>query len=141
MSGPIGNGRNGGCISRLAGKRATTWKKPHRRQPIDALQQPFEALGSGAHAAMYGSHWPQDWLSSVSVPDILRRCDCGWPKKTACHVLVMQCRTYEKQRPRAEPIRKTGSKDFRVILISVASARAAARWFVRPPTLWHIGVI
>ena len=46
-------------------------EKPHRRQPIDALQQPFEALGSGAHAAMYGSHWPQDWLSSVSVPDIL----------------------------------------------------------------------
>jgi hypothetical protein len=69
-----------------------------------------------------------DWLSSIDVPDVLPRCDCGWFRETARHV-VMHCPTYQQQR--AELIRETGSEDFRAILSSVTSAQAAARWFVR----------
>jgi hypothetical protein len=48
------------------------------------------------------------------------------------HVLL-HCPKYEQKR--ADLIRATGSEDLRAILTHVASAQAAARWFVRCGTL------
>jgi hypothetical protein len=68
------------------------------------------------------------WLTSVGVPDVLPRCDCGWQAQTVRHVLL-HCPKYEEQR--VDLITDTGSEDLQAILTRASSARAAARWFVR----------
>ena len=32
----------------------------------------------------------KDWLTRVGVPNVIRRCDCGYPAQTVRHVLL-QC--------------------------------------------------
>ena len=111
-----------------AGKQATTWKTPWETNPSVLYSNLPKHQSTALMLLRTEVIGLNDWLSSVGVPDVLPRCNCGWPRQTARHV-VMQCRTYEGQR--AELIREAGSEDFRAILTGVASARAAARWFVR----------
>ena len=82
-------------------------------EPVGALQQPSKAPVHGAHAVTHRGHWPQRLALVDRVPDVLPRCDCGWPKQTTRHV-VMHCPTYQQQR--AELVRETGFEDFRAIL-------------------------
>jgi hypothetical protein len=51
-----------------------------------------------------------------------------WQAQTVRHVLL-HCPNYEQQR--VDLIRDAGSEDLQAILTHAASARAAARWFVR----------
>jgi hypothetical protein len=111
-----------------AGRQAATWNTPWETNPSTLYNNLPKHQATALMLLRTEVIGLNDWLSSIGVPDVLPRCDCGWPRQTARHV-VMHCPTYQRQR--AELIMEAGSEDFRAILTSAPSARAAARWFVR----------
>ena len=110
------------------GRAAATWNTPWEMSPLvlyDNLPKHQATALMLLRTEVIGLN---AWLASIQVPDILPRCDCGWHAQTVRHVLL-HCPKYRQQR--ADLVRATGSEDLRSILTHVASAQAAARWFVR----------
>ena len=110
------------------GKTAATWNTPWSASPLrlyDNLPKHCATALMLLRTEVIGLN---AWLASVGVPDVLPPCGCGWQAQTVRHVLL-HCPNYEQQR--VDLIRDAGSEDLQAILTHAASARAAARWFVR----------
>jgi hypothetical protein len=66
------------------------------------------------------------WLAAVQVPDITSTCPYGWHAQTVRHVLL-RCPRHE----RIGLIQTCGIERIDDILSRPASAKHAARWFIR----------
>src|SRR5947209_3859200 len=67
----------------------------------------------------------KDWLTRVDVPNVIRRCDCGYPAQTVRHVLLQY-----SLHNREDMLREARTQELDKLLSQEKSAQAAARWFV-----------
>jgi len=67
----------------------------------------------------------KDWLTRVGIPNVIPRCDCGYPAQTVRHVLL-QCPLHNRE----DMLREARTQELDKLLSREKSAQAAARWFI-----------
>jgi hypothetical protein len=68
----------------------------------------------------------KEWLTSIRVPEIHPRCDCGWPSQTVKHVLYY-CPLYNRSRLTDRGL----ISSYAEALSQPETAKNAARWFIK----------
>jgi len=118
-------------------KEATTWKTPWETRPTSL----YKGLPKHQATALFLLRTEviglNAWLSSVGVPGTVPRCLCGWHAQTVRHILL-HCPQHATARPSL--IREAGTEDLQAMLTRPASAKAAARWFIRTGLLQQFQV-
>jgi len=108
-------------------QKATTWKTDW----MLSAHQLYEDLHKHEATALFLLHTEvlglNAWLASVEVPDVDKRCPCGWPAQTVRHILLF-CPTHTDSR--ALYFWRAGLADLHSALSMTASAHQAAQWLV-----------
>jgi hypothetical protein len=103
----------------------TTWKTPWTIPTISL----YEGLSKAEATALFLLRTEvlglNAWLHSIGVPEVHRRCDCGWLAQTVHHILFF-CPRLE----RTELAAQCPSETLEEVLSRKRSAQAAARWLV-----------
>jgi len=80
-----------------AGQQATTWKA----EWTQAVHQLYDGLCKHEAKALFILRTEvlglNDWLASIGVTDVDKRCGCGWPSQTVRHILLF-CPIYTASR-------------------------------------------
>ena len=111
---------------RAAARTAVAWRNAWGSQPLRLYRGLRKAESTALFLMRTEVIGLKDWLTRVGVPNVIPRCDCGYPAQTVRHVLL-QCPLHNRE----DMLREARTQELDELLSREKSARAAARWFVR----------
>ena len=107
---------------RAAARTAVAWWNAWGSQPLRLYRGLRKAEATALFLMRSEVIGLKDWLTRVGVPNVIRRCDCGYPAQTVRHVLL-QCPLHNHE----DMLREVRTQELDELLSQEKSAQAAAR--------------